>query len=588
MADYLIKFGIGGVQRFIGQARKVRDFAASSILIAEVSRSMAAHAALEGQLLLPAGNMSLNKLPWPHQFMARVTCADDEALRVWANAVESAGRDYWQQTLSDALHGKISLGMAGNDATRRQQIEDALELYWVAVSEEGEDYKATYRALADAHEDRRRTRTFPATTCLGQARPVTCSVCGMRESVLQPRPHEWPKTWTLVSGRESLCAVCAGKRFWSMSTLPYVPSTHRFGWDRFFRDEVFTSVRELHAQEDWSRVLEDWRVLDNAYPNLEIPDEKGVAITETMREAFQTLRQNEKAWKALEQSSPYYALVLFDGDRMGEWMYGEHFSEDTDFETAQQSIAAALMRFATRVDTSLGALSPKTEVIYTGGDDGLFLCALDAFFPALEAVRQAWEGEVTNALDAASFKSGPPTLSLHATVLHAMAPLQPAMAEAARLLEVSKERADRNCISLLCAVRAGAGQEYIGTWDEAGKLCAAVEAFSNWRCDGTRSAKALPTRILHTLLEAAPPFFTGKPRQLGFDPRVFGEELARLGDRSEAATEDLAWQNFVSWLEERASGTQGNENPIFGEERLLSALSVTAFLSRELQWKGCP
>ncbi|HOS03972.1 MAG TPA: type III-B CRISPR-associated protein Cas10/Cmr2, partial [Candidatus Hydrogenedentes bacterium] len=79
MQTYYLKFGLGGVQEFISQARKVRDLVAGSELIADLVKAAGEFALSRATLLLPTEPKSGES--WPHQFVVEIRDVDDEYVR---------------------------------------------------------------------------------------------------------------------------------------------------------------------------------------------------------------------------------------------------------------------------------------------------------------------------------------------------------------------------------------------------------------------------------------------------------------------------------------------------------------------------
>jgi hypothetical protein len=298
----------------------------------------------------------------------------------------------------------------------------------------------------------------------------------------------------------------------------------------------------------------------------------------------------------LNHIQPYFAIVLFDGDHMGEWLSGKYFLPEIDFSEGQERLVSALMGFV----SSLGSEDwPETttasmQTIYTGGDDGFLLCALDGLLPIIRRIHELWE-EKLSVVSAYATEGLHPTLTLHASIVHAMTPLQPAIRQAFETLTASKERLGRDGVSFLSVVRSGAATHFLAHWDELPPLSAAIETFSDWSPVSAHPTedKPMSSSLLYTLMDQAQPFFLPDKLRCVM-PREFELELDRLVGRS--GTGDPAparWETIREWLLERANephrSVQQDRDAkaanVGGGERFQTALATVAFLARLLQRK---
>ena len=83
---------------------------------------------------------------------------------------------------------------------------------------------------------------------------------------------------------------------------------------------------------------------------------------------------------AIANLPSYYAIILYDGDRMGEWFSGTRFNAATSVDNdkynhAQAELSRQLMEFAERV--SKQAERFRSATIYAGGDEGLIFAPID-------------------------------------------------------------------------------------------------------------------------------------------------------------------------------------------------------------------
>lgn len=179
------------------------------------------------------------------------------------------------------------------------------------------------------------------------------------------------------------------------------------------------------------------------------PD-KGAAAQAT-RQALRKLVQAAGAGKP----SPYYAILLMDGDQLGKHMA----------DTAKQTpISSALNQFT----NGAGAIVRQHNgfLIYAGGDDVLALLPLQDALPAAAGLQKAyvkafadqhWAGDAVKS-----------TLSGAIEFVHFRTPLTRVLQDAHRLLDdVAKDATGRNAIAVRVWKPTGLALEWAMPWENA-------------------------------------------------------------------------------------------------------------------------
>ncbi|MDP9120338.1 MAG: type III-B CRISPR-associated protein Cas10/Cmr2 [Acidobacteriota bacterium] len=582
--EWLLKWGLAGVQEFISQATKVRELAAGSRIVALVARA-AGHAAEEAgaEIVLPQAG---GRRYWPHQAVVRLSQGSRQKAAQLGSRMTETAKLAWEELASEergSLPRMITI-LAEPDVVASQTAQ-ALETYWVAVPVNG-SYREAFDSLLSAYEDRRWTRDFLQNAMFSdpEHQPWCCSQCGTRPAVVQPPSGGWPEAVHFASKAERLCAVCVAKRQWSAAELGgEFPSTHRLARSRFLRDPTFTPL--LAVLGTGARFLDD---LDETRKLLVSSTARSADDMQTL--VLEALRAQPLLLERLLRLSPYYAIVVCDGDRMGRWFSGEFFADSTDTRPHQEVLSRSLFAFADAIAQDIEPFEKfGARLVYAGGDDALLLLPLDFLLPVVQLIGRRWQG-LRDAVQKLVEPGSPlPTLSLHASVLHAKAPLQPAVHRLHELLDVAKDRGRRNCVSVHCAIQAGAEAHWIGRWEEVESLSGTVEAFSSWRrhdvshpgrmeLDARRGSR-LSTSLLHACLEASPAFLSP-----GMPGAAFRREINRLWIRSDSPANDAVRE----WLFDRASGKALMGTDIEAGEALASTIEVVAFLARELAWENQP
>jgi CRISPR-associated protein Cmr2 len=581
VSGWLLKLALAGVQELIAEARKTRDLAAGSLLISRAARAAADVAAGSGGTLVLPARPDSGGASFPNQLLVSWPNGEPQQVRQWAEAMERAAR----QELSAATDTCFTIDRTDLDRAIHRQIEDAVEVYWVALPLTDGAYETTFKQVQQLLEERKRSRTFAQLAELPDGCLVwSCKLCGKRPAVVvrQSRDNGIARGLVLDDrakirlGDDTLCAVCAGKRLWSFSDttgLGGFPSTHRLA-----RWRLWTAGRddpELHAL-------------------LTERDGDGEQLIDGDQERLEAALG--KAWRHLLQPA-YYAVVMVDGDHMGRWLggEGEYRRQDEPLERHQEQLSAALAGFAGAIHRQADTCGAR--VVYAGGDDALILCPIDGLMPLLSGIDDSWQ-QATASIRGRDGRQ--PTITAHASVVHAKASLQPVLIRARQKLQQSKDDLDRNGLSIMADLHAGGSTTAMLRWPELDQLGRAVEGLSAWRaadqarCPGAgeirrRSRQALPARLPHSLLQQTRSFFG--PLASAFDRDALALEVERVyrqGAGQDADTE--AWARLKGWLLEQRDtyrpAPRHRPGPkVKAGDAFASVLAVTAFLARQLDWE---
>jgi CRISPR-associated protein Cmr2 len=607
MNEWLLKFGLGGVQEFIAHGRKTRDVAAGSRLVSAVSQAVANKAAeFQGSTrLLPVGSptdetIGTKSASWPHQLVFWVE-GKEQDVRAIGKGMMLAARDHWREALLGPVMNppaEIRPALLTVDQSfLENQVDMALEAYWVAVPvlpAEGEDadkaFRRAFSALADLFDDRKHTRTFGQLQVPKQDGGTwTCLLCGARAAVVSKAgiAHLEPRGKEKLTGRDRLCTVCLGKRLWSYAVLSdEFPSTVRLGRAHLLRGETFEELKEALQQSGFtgeisrdgvSKIFDEWADCEDAEEMTEQSRTGG-----TRQDLFvhlQALLANDKRFR----TRGYYCLALLDGDEMGKWFSGDRFQDGCDLRAAQDALGNALAAFVGELRRWFEDPARRpARLIYAGGDDGFVLLPLDDLVGFLQIVKSAWKQQVASDAVLQRFlpsKGAPPRVSLNACIAHEKEPLQPLVAGLQADLEEAKECGGRDVFSIRVHLRAGSSSQMIARWKDLDRFAGALGAF-----------QLGPSSLPHDLMRAAEPFLATDGQEawdalqrclVGRVDRAFGEE--RLADADP----------IRRWLEGRVNPRDwppwAIKEPYTNLERaevLGSSLAVAAALLRLLRGEG--
>lgn len=513
----VLYFTVGPVQGFVAQARRTRDLWAGSLLLSALSAHAMAPviesaSVNEGTGLVrpavalgsdtpaggllsavqeiraghtPVSNPTLGSLPnafkaiVPNDFDPR---ACDEALQeAWRRVAEAV----WTRFVA----GSARLG-SSTQAIWQRQVDGFWETSWVLVSEE--DAAAEEGWLAR----RKNWRTHmhapePGDKCtlMGNLQELS----GYSRAAGQTERSKQDTFWASVrrakgvydldlADGERLSAVALIKRLyprigeaalgWDLQEAAFWPSTTAIAtrpWVKRARSvapEKCEDVAKAFRQgvdgdrggpfrEFAGRHADDFERLDS---RLYFRDRLGNAdVNWTDSEACKTAGEALKRLQGVTgigRPSNYYALLVMDGDRLGQLLSTRSMTE--------ADISSALDRFTAQVTDIIEAADGVT--VYAGGDDVL------ALLPVPQAIRAA--RELREAYGTAFDGNRLATASTALLIASDGVPLRTVLETARHLLdEVAKERNGRDSLVVRSLDGNEGGIEWVSTWhDEQGRF----------------------------------------------------------------------------------------------------------------------
>ncbi len=181
--------------------------------------------------------------------------------------------------------------------------------------------------------------------------------------------------------------------------------------------------------------------------------------------------------------SRYYALLVLDGDRMGEWLSGSRapgaFGGATGAER-HRAISRALNSFALERVPAIVEKHHRGRLVYGGGDDVVALLSFETALDAATAISTAFREALPGG-----------TVSAGLVYAHHMTPLEQVL-RAAREAEQRAKRAGRDRVCITALKRSGGPEAAVLPWDQLRPLRHFAELIEQ---------KAVSTGFLHDLGE---------------------------------------------------------------------------------------
>ncbi|ADI14570.1 type III-B CRISPR-associated protein Cas10/Cmr2 [Truepera radiovictrix] len=515
MPERLLHFTLGPVQGFVAQARRTRDLWAGSFLLSYLA-GHAMKAVLEGggSITFPdVGSMAKPTDPLlaailgkplpdnptpkigslPNRFKAEVPDGFDPV------SCRKAVLGAWQR-IADAVWQRYVAGAApqgrGTRAIWERQVAGFWDMSWVMGGDPGDRSDNTWL-------DRRKNwRTFAPTeepgdkcTLMGSLQELSGFVRATARGKQTERGNQedfWGEVRRRVGSlnlgeHERLCAVSLIKRLfpnvasevigWELDAKTWPSTSYMAAVPWLERIQASLEAQALaleypklvrtHAEGDifgeYSTDLscvarDDFTRLDGQlYYRYAIESDKERGFSAEAKRALQA-HLGELSNAVGHPPSPFYALLLMDGDSLGKLL--QHQSvQPTD-------VSRALAHFTDAVDGIVRERCGKT--VYAGGDDVLALLPLDRALPAATALRQRYQQAFEEVLGGKRPADHPPTtISAGLVFAHYHTSLRAVMQEAHYLLDtVAKDGNGRDSIAVSVLTGSGRTVEWVSSWEE--------------------------------------------------------------------------------------------------------------------------
>lgn len=436
----LLKLQIGPVQDFIAQARSTRDLWSGSYLLSWLMAAGLHELTSRGpeiQIVYPA---------W-----------DTQPLGKLRNGEEVNPRQALIPNLPNVLLAVVPAAMAAKLAA---DIEKTIRAEWMRIADEVWAFCDRERISCTSPRERYKAQTRRFLSIAWQTTPFahpsgsdwgqwTAANARQLDAVRQTRAFEgWnPGGWTAgrtnnkdsLNGRDE--AVAGGP-----------------GW----RDNLPRQFQSLFKHDDWigsvTLIKRVWHLAYLTQPpwnfrrdDFKMPNTVGIAAHDPFAGKKPKQHDEDDAPSADEllPSEKHFAVIAFDGDRMGEHI------RTLRSDTEHTGFSGQLGRFA------LEQVAPIVEghdgrVIYAGGDDVLALLPADTALVCAQDLRKSFVA--TTGRDA----------SAGIAIAHFKSPLQDVVRAALAAEKRAKNQLDRSAVAINLFKRSGETIEWGSKWDGDG------------------------------------------------------------------------------------------------------------------------
>jgi len=432
MSRQLFLLTVTPVQAFIAASRKTQDLYAGSRILSRLCLT-AIHtikSRYQAQIMYPSENID----SLPNRVLALVESdGDREKLMSMGRDIEDAIRGEFADMADAVIRG---LGLEVH-SDLRAQIEQYLQIYWVFCPLDGKTYAEAYREITAVMGAIKNTKIFGQLAEAGRK----CSVTGEQNALYYKND---PKRNRAIAGAIRVPDDIPDKYFAPGEALGGIALVKR-GADKFFErknkeyNSRFPSTSRVALMDAFHRLAE----ADSNYKNIlnEDFDEQYIYRKKYGNETVKYDARADEIYKQFDKYNidftSYYAVLLFDGDSMGEWLSGAKLeNKNKDLQAFHWRLSEELGKFAKQAESVL--VPPRGITVYAGGDDFLGFVNLSHLLDVMKTLRESFDRSV----DLSEFTDQKLTFSAGIAIAHYKIPLSEVLAWARKMMEGEAKKLD--------------------------------------------------------------------------------------------------------------------------------------------------
>lgn len=494
MKRYLFLFTLGPVQSFIAQARKTQDLYAGSFLLSYLIDSTMKKLSPQlncGEFIFPHKTIKSK----PNRFIA--TIESDDIAKIGKELKEYVRKEF--QLITTNVLSNLDLDAPDG---LESQIKTHLQVNWVAIPLDEDDYAGTYKELESYLGAIKNVRKFQQLEETGRK----CSLCGERNVLFYRLTDEEKKKGGLKVRQdgllkklyvkekevvffdpekkrdnlkfqkgEGLCAVCFTKRF----TERYFEERLEYNYTKHFPSTAEIAAMEWLSKipdkekRDYKAFFKDFDAQLFYEENLEkkylekynyFKDDNSLKKAKQKLKEFYDIKsdKDKNRDKELGKPSKYYALLMLDGDNMGKWLSGEFLENENELEEFHKELSKALGDYADKVESIIQEQEPKGKLVYTGGDDVLAFVNLNHLLSVMKELRAKFPKFEEFGFGIKDNKKS--SASAGIAIAHYKTPLSEVLKWAKKMEHEAKEDGDRDAFAIAVLKRSGEIRKAMFKW----------------------------------------------------------------------------------------------------------------------------
>jgi len=504
MTDYLFLLTISSVQSFIVQARKTQDLFAGSRILSELIKAgienfeKTSFKENNPRAIFPILNDNDKQASLPNRFIRMVSIpetADKEMLKNKATHVVGAVKDKLKGLAKEALD-KANVEVAPKGFY--EQIENHLDIHWafVKISDYG-NYAAAYKGIESLIGSIKNVRNIKQYEYQGQFGEIgrKCSLDGENNALFFGEGTN--ARYLELNKLSNDCLISKSNPNEGLSAISLIKRVSKF-YDQQSQPVLFESTAGISLMDDIRQINKsnDIEVKNSwfAYKHYFNDDfDEQLLFEENLNEEYfnkNGLKDYVKILKNIRDThsklknhlnTKYYALILFDGDKMGKWLSGENLKKEYQGEKLAEfhnRFSGLLADFGKEArEEILNTNKNNGQTVYAGGDDFMGFVNLHHLFEVITKLRIEFDRMVNNELATYKEIGNHLTFSAGIVIAHYKTPLSEVLKKAREVEKKAKKEGDRNAFSLAVLKHSGEIHECVFKWDAESR---SQNGVSNW------------------------------------------------------------------------------------------------------------
>lgn len=597
---HLFLFTIGPVQSFIAQARKTQDlYAGSQILSKLVKAGIKEIPNWEEKIIFPILDKKDENQSLPNRFIAIVETPEKELKQLGID-IEKKVRTAFKTIAEKALTKETNNRKDGFDELFSDQINRHLDIHWAFHPLDDNNYSTSYKEIEALLGSIKNVRPFEQFGNGDGEAGRKCSLDGENNALFfgrkkpslaikQQRQNAIKLHGFLTEEKEGLSAVSFVKRYSDSRRFPSTAEVTVKHDEEKLKDapkkkEIFEcykklfsneadaievctkmisngwvqniNIKELSNEDEWNNHFDYQPLFDENLREKAIPHKEQLRLAQILQGKL-----------ASSFKTKYYALIMFDGDKMGERLSKANKHEE------HKDFSISLAQFA---KAARGIVDEHGQTVYAGGDDFLGFVNLHYLFKVMTDLRKAFDENINIG------ESKKLTFSAGIVIAHYKMPLAEVLKTVRQVEKKAKNDGDRNAFCITAMKHSGEIQETVfkwGTKNNENENWEAIRYITEQLISGTFSNKFI-TNLTVELYQLA----GIKLDRISISSDAVTTEFKRLVkraliERSDSITNEKNINTLVEKLEILYKNSRKSNERV---KNFIHALQITDFLSRKI------
>jgi CRISPR-associated protein Cmr2 len=228
-------------------------------------------------------------------------------------------------------------------------------------------------------------------------------------------------------------------------------------------------IKELSNEDNWNNQFDYQQLFEENLREKYIPNKEQLRLAKILQKKL-----------ASSFKTKYYAVIMFDGDKIGEKL------AKAKSEKEHSEFSKLLTTFAKKAKE---ILKDKGQTVYTGGDDFLGFVNLHCLFDVMTQLRTEFKTMVSDEAQKILGLTDDFTFSAGIVIAHYKMPLAEVLKTVRTVEKKAKNDGDRNAFCITAMKHSGEIQETVFKWGDNNANWKALEHITKQLNEGVFSSK---------------------------------------------------------------------------------------------------